>query len=402
MKNIAFISLFFLLTSGHTNANAVGGTVGGWRITSNVAQGIGAKITATKDVIINGASKAVTSSASVLPKAADVGKFMGKNLGAAAVVGAMDLLLDGVDYVMDPANNSVTYKPKQCSTNCQYLYQLGTRQDTRASTPQQVCQNLMSINYWQGGETTSSTYSASKNTCERTYTYAGSSYTSTASQTIRTVANPSYDESKEEERKSVPLSTIGQQVIDQAQSEVQAGNPAQSAAVTRAVAQDMIQQAEADDVKARPIAQELDKNPTYPTTEEGEGTITQPEVVDPATGEVVKPAEQSSIKFTFPKACEWFPQACEFIDWVRTDPEVESEMELPEKEIEKHQIDDDLIKASGRSCPADITFDVDGLPFGITAPDSFKMQPVCDVLEPLKYVFVFMTTCLCAFLLVRF
>lgn len=77
-------------------------------------------------------------------------------------------------------------------------------------------------------------------------------------------------------------------------------------------------------------------------------------------------------------------------------------MELPEKEIERHQIDDDLIKASGRSCPADITFDVDGLPFGITAPDSFKMQPVCDVLEPLKYVFVFMTTCFCAFLLVRF
>lgn len=113
MKNIAFLLLFFLLVSGHTNANAVGGSIGGWRITSNVAQGIGAKITATKDVIINGASKAVTSSATVLPKAANVGKFMGKNFGAAAVIGAMDLLLDGVDYVMDPANNTVTYKRKE-------------------------------------------------------------------------------------------------------------------------------------------------------------------------------------------------------------------------------------------------------------------------------------------------
>lgn len=401
MKNIAFISLFFLLTSGHTNANAVGGTVGGWRITSNVAQGIGAKITATKDVIINGASKAVTSSASVLPKAADVGKFMGKNLGAAAVVGAMDLLLDGVDYVMDPANNSVTYKPKQCSTNCQYLYQLGTRQDTISSTPQQVCQKLISLNYWQGGETTSSTYSASKNTCERTYTYAGSSHTSTSSQTIRKIANPNYDQSKEEEKKTVPLSEIGQQVIDQAQSEVQAGNPAQSAAVTRAVAQDMIQQAEADDVKARPIAQELEKNPSYPTTEEGEGTVTQPEVVDPATGEVVKPAEQSSIKFTFPKACEWFPQACVFIDWMMQDYQEEDPPELPKEEMELKEIDEDLINLNASSCPAPLDVSIALPMFNTTYNDSIDISEYCTKLEDLAPVLQLISIVIAVMILAR-
>ena len=45
MKNIAFFLLFFLLVSGHSNANAVGGSIGGWNVVSNVASGIGAKIT---------------------------------------------------------------------------------------------------------------------------------------------------------------------------------------------------------------------------------------------------------------------------------------------------------------------------------------------------------------------
>jgi hypothetical protein len=46
---------------------------------------------------------------------------MGKNL-AAAVIGAMDLLLDGVDYVMDPANNSVQYKTKSDPNNKPMCY----------------------------------------------------------------------------------------------------------------------------------------------------------------------------------------------------------------------------------------------------------------------------------------
>ena len=43
----------------------------------------------------------MTGVANVTPTAGQVGKFMGKNLGAAAVVGAVDLLLDGVDWVID-------------------------------------------------------------------------------------------------------------------------------------------------------------------------------------------------------------------------------------------------------------------------------------------------------------
>ena len=80
MKNIAFFLLFFLLVSGHSNANAVGGSIGGWNVVSNVASGIGAKITATKEVMVNGASKVVTGTANITPKFTDVGQSDGRSL----------------------------------------------------------------------------------------------------------------------------------------------------------------------------------------------------------------------------------------------------------------------------------------------------------------------------------
>lgn len=406
MKNIAYLLLFFLLTSANTTVQAstlAGGS--GWRVASTVADGIGVTVNGAKDIIVNGAKKTVTGVANVTPTASQVGKFMGKNLGTAAVIGAMDLLLDGVDYVLDPANNSVNYKPKNQDGPWWFKadsegkhYEFGSLNalcsSVFANTPKLI----------NGGPYKWISYSINQSATVGgfSYCYFKSDYSGYSKTIIvHSEVNPTYDPANSQP-KSIPLVNLGSQVINQAQEEIRTGNPAIAVPVTQAAATAVVGEAATDDAQARPIVQQLEQNPTYPSVEEGEGTITQPEVIDPATGEVVKPAEQSSIKFTFPKACEWFPQACEFIDWVRTDPEVESEIELPEKEIERHQIDDDLIKASGRSCPADITFDVDGLPFGITAPDSFKMQPVCDVLEPLKYVFVFMTTCLCAFLLVRF
>lgn len=415
MKNIAFFLLFFLLVSGHSNANAVGGSIGGWRITSNVAQGIGAKITATKDVIINGASKAVTSSATVLPNAANVGKFIGKNLGAAAVIGAMDLLLDGVDYVMDPANNSVTYNDKNSQVDPKYssphifyssggdFYSYISFQDAA----QQKWNQWHSSYSWQYQSLTSITvvrqfYGSGKLYTEYRYNYRGYNVDQKTGYTFMRMANPQYDPSVKDEPKTVPLSDVASQVLDQAEKDIKTGNPASPAVVlSRAVAQDMIQEAEADDVKARPIAQQLEKNPEYPSDNDAEGEITKPEVIDPATGEVVKPAETSSIAMQFPKACEWFPQACVFIDWAMTDPNVDSDMEVPEKEIEKQEIKKDLVKISGRSCPADVKFDVDGLPFGIKINKAYSMQEICNTVEPLKYVFELITAVICALILLR-
>ena len=350
------IALSPVMFINSANASTLAGG-SGWRVASTVANGIGVTVNGVKDVIVNGASKTVTGVANVTPSAAQVGKFMGKNLAGAAVIGAMDLLLDGVDYVLDPVNNSVTYNSKQCSTNCQFLYQLGTRPNTRAPTQQQVCQNL--TNYWMGGETTSSYYSASMNTCERTYTYAGSSYTDTASEPIEKVANPNYDQSKEEEKKTVPLSEIGQQVIDQAQTEAQVGNPAVPIAtpVTQAAAAAVVGEAATDETQARPITAELDKSASIPTDQTAVGEIAPP-TTNPDTGEV-KPG---SISLDFPVFCSWAPSMCVLADkvqeaitdareWVKESEQTDTALEFPEQE----QQETDTNINFNDSCPSKIT-----------------------------------------------
>lgn len=405
MKNIAFLLLFFLLVSGHTNANAVGGSIGGWQVVSNVANGIGAKITATKEVMINGASKVVTGTANITPKISDVGRFMGKVGAAAVVTEAMNQLLDGVDYVMDPANNRVQYKvitdptlaDGTLSNDIQYNCNTGQSFNTVTQCANEYVKmnkpaDIRYKNCNKSGNLTCYFYEIVKGK-ER----PGSVW-SIGRSAPRVISYPT----NAVEEKSVPLVDVGAQIIDQAEQDIKAGNVASPAvALSRAVAQDMVQEAETDDTKARPITNQFEQAPVIPTNEDATGTIDTPEVVDPITGEVVKPAETSSIAMQFPKACDWFPQACLFIDWAMTDPNVDSDMEVPEKEIEKQEIKKDLVKISGRSCPSDVKFDVDGLPFGIKINKAYSMQEICNTVEPLKYVFELITAVICALILLR-
>lgn len=408
MKNIAFFLLFFLLVSGYSNANTVGGSIGGWNVVSNVASGIGAKITATKEVMVNGSSKVVTGTANIMPDPSNMGKFMARLGGAAIVSEAVNQILNGVDYVMDPANNTVTYNRKTIDSppcydaSCLPPSAIQGYQFSGGPFSMEIVTSLSAActkfdKYWGGGAWWGST------TAQQSPPACISSNGS-AMQTFGIIVNPNYDPSAEDETKpiTVPISDVASQVITQAEEDIRAGNVASPAvALSRAVAQDMVQQAESDDVKARPIAQQLEKNPEYPSDNDAEGEITKPEVIDPVTGEVVKPAETSSIAMQFPEACDWFPQACLFIDWVMTDPNVDSDMEVPEKEIEKQEIKKDLVKISGRSCPTDVKFDVDGLPFGIKINKAYSMQEICNTVEPLKYVFELITAVICALILLR-
>lgn len=394
MKNIAFFLLFFLLVSGHSNANAVGGSIGGWQVVSNVASGIGAKITATKDVLVNGAKTTVTGTANIMPDPSNMGKFMARLGGAAVVTEAMNQLLDGVDYVMDPVNNTVRYYDKDSGPapdpNYYYVYN-----SKRYNSLAEVCTAYLKYN------------SLNKHTCTGGH-YPNNAYITysdgiSGSSTV-VIPRGQRTEPVEDTRepKSVPVATLSAQILDKAEQDIKAGNVASPAVVlSRAVAQDMVQEAETDDTKARPIATELDKNISYPSDTDVDGEITKPEVIDPVTGEVVKPAETSSIAMKFLKACEWFPQACVFIDWAMTDPNVDSDMEVPEKEIDKQEIKKDLVKISGRSCPSDVKFDVDGLPFGIKVNKAYSMQEICNTVEPLKYVFELITSVICALILLR-
>ena len=410
MKNIAFFLLFFLLVSGHSNANAVGGSIGGWQVVSNVANGIGAKITATKEVMVNGASKVVTGTANITPKFTDVGRFMGKVGAAAVVTEAVNQVLNGVDWVLDPANNSInTYKKvsdedKQAIENENSKYTSKYQYTENYYSEFHTAYSLTAICSWYVSKTGGSNLVVYDTSC----TYKAPNNSNLQGIVPQRSSNPHYNPSyipipiPQNESKTVPISDVASQVITQAESDIRSGNPASPAvALSRAVAQDIAAEAETDDVKARPIANQFEQTQAIPTDEDATGTIDTPEVVDPVTGEVVKPAETSSIAMKFPKACDWFPQACLFIDWAMTDPNVDSDMEVPEKEIEKQEIKKDLVKISGRSCPSDVKFDVDGLPFGIKINKAYSMQEICNTVEPLKYVFELITAVICALILLR-
>lgn len=209
-----------------------------------------------------------------------------------------------------------------------------------------------------------------------------------AMQAFGIIVNPNYDPSAEDETKpiTVPISDVASQVITQAEEDIRAGNVASpSVALSRAVAQDMAVEAETDDVKARPIANQFEQTQAIPTDEDATGTIDTPEVVDPVTGEVVKPAETSSIAMKFPKACDWFPQLCLFIDWMQKPQELD-EPDLPTKEIEKKEIDEELIKISSSSCPAPIDVNIPLPIFNTTYTDSISVSDYCPEIEKLAPV----------------
>lgn len=308
------------------NANAstlAGGS--GWRVASTVANGIGVTVNGAKDVLINGAKKTVTGVANVTPSASQVGKFMGKNLAGAAVIGAMDLLLDGVDYVLDPSNNTITYHDKSTADGSVQPYHQYRWYQTNLGkyfSSYQAAATALAANMCAPGKQRSncvvSTYEyvteARMNFTVSFYNESTKQQGSLSNNTSR-AANPTYDPQAEDKSqpKTVPLVNLGSRVLEQAETEVKTGNPAVPIAtpVTQAAATAVVGEAATDETQARPITAELDKSAAIPTDETAQGEITAPST-NPDTGEV-KPG---SITLEFPEACSYVPTICQAADVV--------------------------------------------------------------------------------------
>ena len=343
------------------NANAstlAGGS--GWRVASTVANGIGVTVNGAKDVLINGAKKTVTGVANVTPTAGQVGKFMGKNLAGAAVIGAMDLLLDGVDYVLDPENNQIKYyidnPPADPKHPTYQYYWKGTVYDATAigTTAQDVGNKVCSIN---GGKLRSDSYYLGGG--GGFFIYCDVNGNQRSGQATR-LANPAYDPNAESEReeKTIPLVNLGSRVLEQAETEVKTGNPAVPIAspVTQAAATAVVGEAATDEAQARPITAELDKSAAIPTTETAVGEIAPP-TTNPDTGEV-KPG---SISLDFPVFCSWAPSMCVLADkvqeaitdareWVKDEPISEASTEVEFEEPKDPEPQKEYFRWGGQ-CP---------------------------------------------------
>lgn len=346
------------------NASTLAGG-SGWRVASTVANGIGVTVNGVKDIIVNGASKTVTGVANVTPTASQVGKFMGKNVGAAAVIGAMDLLLDGVDYVLDPANNQIVYSDRNTpNAGVADNYDYGTTFTGKTIWYSTKTLAINSAKSWINANVenilpektvcTNPSGNLIQCTIVRTFNSNPLLYINESLQT-RTKTIPV----EQPERKTIPLIDIGSQVLDKAEEELRTGNPAVPIAtpVTQAAATAVVGEAATDDAQARPITAELDKSAAIPTDQTAVGEIAPP-TTNPDTGEV-KPG---SISLDFPVFCSWAPSMCVLADkaqeaitdareWVKESETTDTELEIPEQE--QQEIDTN-INFNG-SCPAKIT-----------------------------------------------
>lgn len=385
------LSPIFFINSANASTLAGGS---GWRVASTVANGVGVTVNGVKDIIVNGASKTVTGVANVTPTASQVGKFMRKNAGAAAVVGVVDLLLDGADWVLDPANNRIKYNDTSAPVDpndptLQYFYRAWSGGSVSApilfadgSSPQAACSAWWAYIASKGitqipGETTQSS-------CRKK--------DGGVSATLSSLANPAYDPNAENEKtKIISLVDLASQVLDKSEEELRTGNPAVPIAtpVTQAAATAVVGEAATDETQARPITAELDKSAAIPTDQTAVGEIASP-TTNPETGEV-KPG---SISLDFPVFCSWAPSMCVLSDkvqqaitdatvWAKNDENQDTDNEPPEIE----EIDIDALDTSTftgvAGCPAPIVVPIS---FGDGGETEISYEPICQLAEKWSYV----------------
>lgn len=134
---LAFILSFALIfaTTARANANT---SVGGWSALDVITAGATNTINATKTA----GGKVLKSAITIAPQAGKVGKYLLRGGAAGALALAVPQLIgEGVDWVLDPANNSVRYNKVEKPTT-PYAYSVQGRKP--ASSANAACNDYIS------------------------------------------------------------------------------------------------------------------------------------------------------------------------------------------------------------------------------------------------------------------
>jgi hypothetical protein len=270
--------LFFCINLISTNIYA--SNVGGWSMSNPVSKGASTVYTGIKNITLNGADYVKKGTAIVTPTATGVAKVLARGVAGYALSVAVEQLLGAVDWVLDPANNRITYVDP-----------------TAISPAQQSCIDLAI-------EMFGSTHSFVKKT---KYITSGDLRGKCVVDGFGVIGEPkTTDTSVPDQTKSIPLDVVAQQVISNAQN-----GDTQAQVATGAAAADIVAEAETDQtgVKARPIAQQLEASSTTKPADEAAA-----DKANEATGEQTKNPDKpdtTDLKLTFPIFCNWAPTVCD-------------------------------------------------------------------------------------------
>ena len=395
-KVLTWILILFIAITPNfifmNSANAA--SVGGWSMSNPVAQGASVLYNGAKNVIINGKNVAKTSTALITPTATSVAKVLAKGVAGVALSVAVEQLLGAVDWVLDPANNQIRYtQPNDSTSDPRYLYRVINQQSEYYSTKEAACLALFKIN------PSNVSYTSTNTACEikrptwdqpnRIWTYP-----------FESTVNPDYVESEPEE-KTLPLQVVAAQVISNAESNTDKRAAAQAATTAAA---DIVKDAESDNVKARPIVNQLDANAKTETDADA-NTATGSQTQNPTNPQTI------DLKLEFPAFCGWAPIVCEaaqtvisfpktltnwwetanekadsFIsmitDFFKSEPEKPSDTSVDVSENSSVVFDDSTRFNFGSTCPQSEQFSVSF--FGHTQNLEFSYQPLCQFLSMIK------------------
>lgn len=200
---------------------------GQWVVNGYASEGASTVVNASRTI----GGVATESKALITPNVSQVSKILRAGLGGAALTFAVNELLDGIDWVMDPANNRVIYREQTTYPSGIYATTFSSGRD-----PVEVCK-----------------FAASQlGTTYKSFSVQGVDFYCHWEPTGHWVG---IIQRTPPEEKTLPLDVVSQKVIDNAQS----GNT-DAQAVTFATAQAIVSEAENDATKAKEIEDEFERN----------------------------------------------------------------------------------------------------------------------------------------------
>lgn len=359
IKNIVvFAGVFFMQFASATS------TTSGWNVGSAVAQGATTVYTATKDI----GGKVVTSVAKITPTSAQVAKGLSKGLFAGLALSvAQKLIEDGVDFVLDPANNELRYTPK-ADKNKIYQYKFVSPYGTAytISQAQSISDQYLEKTY-SSSIVKYSCYIESSGGffCPYRYTYDSESMR----RVVYFVKDVNEDYDPKATQKSIPFTQLASQIIGEANN-----NNEDAKAITSVVAQSATasntddqlvpytQLTQALDASV-PTSQDDTKSPPATNTNTGSQSQTQDQSKpdESASNPTATPTPSNP---SVPTDCGFFQTACTWFDWTKTqyndsvkavkdyfkDPEEQTDKDNTIDEEPTPTIKNDYIKFS-ESCP---------------------------------------------------
>lgn len=207
----------------------------------------------------------------------------------------------------------------------------------------------------------------------------------TTPEPIQTISDLQFQQAIEDQLTNAPNSDLSNQLATDAYT-LQDSSGKATDSLAKADTTSGINDAAKNIINAAKSAIANDANPQNAKLTSGSSgkaeTETETKNEDGTTGEPSK----SSTNFQLPAFCDWASYVCEFIDWVKEDPEQPESIELPTTELTERSFVENLFKVTA-SCPPDNTLTLP-LPHGPVFTYTFTYTRFCSYLDLISYIFV--------------